>query len=435
MISHCPRCHDQVSVPAHASSETRVRCPLCQAEYSFSEVLNRLPPALIVLDAPSITPAAGLGRQEDDDYALVVEEDEPRPAVSQVRLQRSVSAAAQVRSRAARPQKSMFWEATKVALGALLAIPLAQLILWYLPGSWQRDPLDLGPRVSRYVPWVVPANLRAPLVLDDDDRSLAQEMPRPVQRGKKELPETSAIPGVTQQPAEDLPQEPAVPDEAVPAGFPATDLEPAELEPGSLGQEALEFAEAFADASAVHSAWDAAEQPDQTLAEQLYDASARLGEVVANSSTAEQRNWEPLDELLREISQHDEQLAAIAKQTPQDIEQVADGEGVVLIGAVTDVDASGDSAVTLSLTLRGRDDVTVAVISDLVTPVDWAAGEDFIVLGTAVHNSPSSSGDFAVRAAFAVPVEAAAPGSGETTKESADTVESLDSVANSDPEA
>ena len=434
MISHCPKCHDQVTLPNDASGQTRVRCPLCQAEYSFSELLNRLPPALIVLDAPSITPAAGPGRPEDDEYALVVEEDEPHPAVSQVRLQRPVTTAAQSRSRAARPQSSMFWEATKVALGALLAIPLAQLILWYLPGSWQRDPLDLGPRVSRYVPWVVPANLRDPIVLDGDDPSFAEERPSPV-RARKELPAASAIPPVTEEPAEDLPQEPAEPDEAQPAGFPPTELEPAELEPGSLGQEALEFAEAFADASAVHSAWDAAEQPEQMLAEQLYSASARLGKVVAGASTADQRNWDPLDQLLREIGRHDEQLAAIAERTPQDIEQVADGEGVALVGAVTELDASDDSAVTLSLTPRGRDDVTVAVISDPVAPVDWSAGEEFLVLGTAFHESASSSVDFTVRAAFAVPVHAAVPRSREATEESSDTVESLEAAVDKGSEA
>ena len=44
----------------------------------------------------------------------------------------------------------------KVIGGAMLSVPLAQLILWWLPGDWSRDPMDIGPKFSRYVPWVVP---------------------------------------------------------------------------------------------------------------------------------------------------------------------------------------------------------------------------------------------------------------------------------------
>ena len=45
----------------------------------------------------------------------------------------------------------------KVGLGGLMAAPLAQLILWW---AFSKDPVKLGPKVSPYVPWVVPKSLR-----------------------------------------------------------------------------------------------------------------------------------------------------------------------------------------------------------------------------------------------------------------------------------
>ena len=49
MISICPQCRKQVAVPRDAEPSTRVRCPLCEAEYPLSESLDLAPPELIVL--------------------------------------------------------------------------------------------------------------------------------------------------------------------------------------------------------------------------------------------------------------------------------------------------------------------------------------------------------------------------------------------------
>ena len=45
----CPKCSDQVSVPASAPRSARVRCPLCQEEYDLADALAQLPPALIIV--------------------------------------------------------------------------------------------------------------------------------------------------------------------------------------------------------------------------------------------------------------------------------------------------------------------------------------------------------------------------------------------------
>jgi len=48
--SKCPRCDQPVMVPDGLSDLARLRCPLCNAEYSAAEVLASAPPLLTVLD-------------------------------------------------------------------------------------------------------------------------------------------------------------------------------------------------------------------------------------------------------------------------------------------------------------------------------------------------------------------------------------------------
>jgi LSD1 subclass zinc finger protein len=49
-ISHCPRCQGQVSLPRGIGGASRVRCPLCQAEYLLEDAFRTAPPELTVLE-------------------------------------------------------------------------------------------------------------------------------------------------------------------------------------------------------------------------------------------------------------------------------------------------------------------------------------------------------------------------------------------------
>ena len=51
-IVACPKCADSVVLPGRASRLATVRCPLCQEQFPLAEVLDKLPPALIVVDDP-----------------------------------------------------------------------------------------------------------------------------------------------------------------------------------------------------------------------------------------------------------------------------------------------------------------------------------------------------------------------------------------------
>ncbi|MEO2022746.1 MAG: hypothetical protein ABGX05_13075, partial [Pirellulaceae bacterium] len=45
-----------------------------------------------------------------------------------------------------------------------------QLILWWLPGTWSRDPMKMGPKASQYVPFLVPKQYHD----SDDEKSRAR---------------------------------------------------------------------------------------------------------------------------------------------------------------------------------------------------------------------------------------------------------------------
>ncbi len=57
-------------------------------------------------------------------------------------------------------------EMTKVILGAALALPVAQLLIWWFAGT---DPLNLGPTVSRIMPFVVPSEFQPDKQQDKDE--------------------------------------------------------------------------------------------------------------------------------------------------------------------------------------------------------------------------------------------------------------------------
>ena len=69
-------------------------------------------------------------------------------------------------------------ELWRIVLGGLLALPIAQLILWW---GFAVDPLGLGPKVYPYAPAVVPAKVFRPAVEVRDEVPVNKDMP-PSQR-------------------------------------------------------------------------------------------------------------------------------------------------------------------------------------------------------------------------------------------------------------
>ena len=48
----CPECEEEVTLPS-ASAEAGVQCPLCEAEFGLADVLDTIPPTLVVLSDPA----------------------------------------------------------------------------------------------------------------------------------------------------------------------------------------------------------------------------------------------------------------------------------------------------------------------------------------------------------------------------------------------
>lgn len=179
-FSHCPRCHEQVSLPVAASPQARVRCPLCQEEYLLEDALRKLPPMLILVDDLSADGAPQAGGSWQSFEPAVIDTDDGEefsfqpleaaspsaPSAFAVSDTRPAPAPGSISTRTSRRPKKAKGSPIKsiigMVLGGVLAFPIAQLILWNLPGEWKRD-LGFGPKVASlgsWISWAVPEKFR-----------------------------------------------------------------------------------------------------------------------------------------------------------------------------------------------------------------------------------------------------------------------------------
>ena len=213
LTTSCPKCEKEVTVPASANAESRVRCPLCSEEYTLEHVFSDLPPLLELLDAPAnngasvdegsadaagdAPAAAGIfdfGQSETDtsdkpdgDMALA----EPVETVSKSSgfdfgdsssSTGTSGGSVATASRRSRPRQkgSPMKSIIGVILGGLLAIPVAQLFLWWVMPfcaglfGWelhidQIDPMSVGRNLSgSFVQFIVPPSVRNPEAIEDE---------------------------------------------------------------------------------------------------------------------------------------------------------------------------------------------------------------------------------------------------------------------------
>lgn len=101
---------------------------------------------------------SGKGKPQSDSGSRREQEYERRrrkASSAKKKQTRSDSAAPAKRSKSKQPSPT--FEFVKIVVGALLALPVAQLMIWWVV---QSDPLGIGPEVSRTVPFVVPEKFR-----------------------------------------------------------------------------------------------------------------------------------------------------------------------------------------------------------------------------------------------------------------------------------
>lgn len=204
IVGHCSFCGGVVRIPINVDVETSVRCPHCSETTQLGTILEAAVPQLEIVGSESdsaapevdppyeirtdlessrekgtkfeVSPVLSKGakrpknrrgdrkKKKDRDGTAprgtsankmdggpLVLEGTTEPPTAGVRNQ----AASRRSSRSKRNtfKKPRDFEMVKIVVGALLAFPVAQLLIWWLVGA---DPLNMGPTVSQYAPAVVP---------------------------------------------------------------------------------------------------------------------------------------------------------------------------------------------------------------------------------------------------------------------------------------
>jgi hypothetical protein len=217
-VTQCPGCGSFVKLPTVVATDAKVRCPKCSVVFALSSILpDTLPQLSIVEDNFSSADLSGGNRDAGEfdpnsdlsiDGKLVVSpilqkgakrkrhhskrqpssdqgigDNESKQATTTEFGRRSVAtrmpmvSASRGDHRSKRKQasrgNSSITEALKIVFGALLALPVAQLIIWW---GFGLDPLVIGPSVSQFAPVIVPAALhRSDAGQEDPDATFSPQ--------------------------------------------------------------------------------------------------------------------------------------------------------------------------------------------------------------------------------------------------------------------
>src|SRR6476620_10085071 len=154
-IVRCPRCRDEVTVPAKATGRALVRCPLCLEEYLLAEALANAPPPLVIIGGEVEQALIDSTASDGSEYQLAGGHYAPEMVHSTAASIASSAAARPALRPMARPRRketSGLVLLVNYVVGGLVGLTLGVVVLWWLG----RDPLELGPRVAAYAPWIVP---------------------------------------------------------------------------------------------------------------------------------------------------------------------------------------------------------------------------------------------------------------------------------------
>jgi hypothetical protein len=179
---NCPRCTGLFRLPPGISVKTVIVCPHCQSDLGVDDLLNEIPVAEISKDSPVLsekhaedtakTPVIEPSKYAIDEGEFTI----PKPLKTARRSGRSHHPPRKrttTKVPFARPKQGKI-EWLKIALGGLLALPIAQIILWWV---FAVDPLNLSHRVHAWVPVLVPPALSPNPQIEDNDRDWNRDMP------------------------------------------------------------------------------------------------------------------------------------------------------------------------------------------------------------------------------------------------------------------
>lgn len=395
-IVRCPRCRDEVTVPAKASGRALVRCPLCLEEYLLAEALANAPPALVIIG----------GEIPQTEVALVAEDEEYQlsaatftPAVpAPMTVGQAARPAVRPIVRLRKREKSGFALAVAYVGGGVLGLALGMLVLWWII---RRDPLQAGPPVAEYAPWIVPAQFHGkvepiheetvrPAIKisrpDDSDRTEKAERHQPSKKaGKQPLEDLPNVePPVSERgdtvPRDDdpAPRAPPAPDliGLLPDDWPIAVVEPPRRRSLVSTEELHEAVISTGAALRRYSALPAT--AGDARAEAVVDFHGAAGEVGRLLSYRESGDSELIEELnafekiLGEAATKSALMTGLELQTAERWPDVPDGYGLLAAGIVKAIAPAG-SVFAITLEAGGREQRVSLFITSLNDPKDVCA--------------------------------------------------------------
>ena len=180
----CPACDRPFRLPDGFAESSSVACPHCKDMITGQQIIAAIAPtaeivvddestatvddnANVTVDAPLQKTAAEMFDEQDfvipKPLKTATRKRTPRPKSKKRELSEKKVFGKQ-KKRKRRSSQSRHREPTtttemvKIAFGAVLALPLAQLILWW---GFQADPLKLAEPTSKVLALIVPPKMRA----------------------------------------------------------------------------------------------------------------------------------------------------------------------------------------------------------------------------------------------------------------------------------
>lgn len=395
----CPRCKEAVTVPSGVLPETRVACPLCQEELTGKDFIGQLPPALVLLDAPA---AVEIEARAISDRTDTFDPDTPFGDVREAKGGAAVVTRAPRTSSGGIRGKGSARQIISIMLGGMLALPIAQLILWKL----DRDPVNLADKFQnvRWMHWAMPKHKKArwPGVQEEEEEkdkdtstSGLESSPGPSQveipRGDNNLPDRREIvdlndlergtgnsqparlPGASIPEPEPVDEPGWISDAPV---FGATILQP------MLKQTRMEIKE-----------WE--DQPDELeaaerrrLDEGFYAMLAQLGLGITFADETDPEAQALVDEtaqLLMSFRGNEKKLRLITEHGSFKYNLPQEGlRGIALFGTITAIEKK-DPYFEVTLRVETEDESTDLVVISRGDPAPLLKpGQQLLILGTAL---------------------------------------------------
>ena len=439
LVSRCPSCNESITVP-DAPRVSRVRCPLCQDEYLLSDVLDKSPPMLELLDAPAGSVAFSATEAETRGVPAAFAFDEaPAPAAEPAAFDFDAGSAPATASRpvtkaprrARRKQRNPLVEVAKIVGGGVAGLFIAQMLLWWLPldlQSSQRDPVQLGRNLSPYVPWIMPAEVRGeqpPSGEQSPENSTDNTSPKNdnspfapknIERDRQQR-NGGSLPQQDSQTTDDgltganggAPSATSSTDASASSGSPLVEPSPAtrtspdvlpniakSSKPGFKvpdNRSIEDLRSAIAKAGAANAAYDAAGQSQKAeLAHAMYLAMAELSEVFTflDQSKIESlvQPLKSLNELLGGLDARKyDGFASLAADWHQSNERSSNG--IVLVGKIQQKVDIGDSGYYESSIELGDTGKTVSVVGWIGPSNRFRVGARVLILG-AILDDPAA---------------------------------------------